>query len=40
MSTLHFIVIPAKAGISPVRMGSEGETPAFAGLTTNEAVAA
>ncbi|WP_160292408.1 hypothetical protein [Sphingopyxis fribergensis] len=28
-----FIVIPAKAGISPVRMKAEGETPAFAGVT-------
>jgi hypothetical protein len=33
MSNLHFIVIPAKAGISPVRIGAESETPAFAGVT-------
>lgn len=35
MSDLHFIVIPAKAGISTAHMGADGETPAFAGMTTN-----
>jgi hypothetical protein len=33
MSSLHFIVIPAKAGISPVRIGADGEMPASAGVT-------
>lgn len=33
MNNLHFIVIPAKAGISPARIDAEGETPAFAGVT-------
>ena len=33
MCHIIFIVIPAKAGISTVRMGAGGETPAFAGVT-------
>ena len=33
MIHLSLIVIPAKAGISTVRMGAGDETPAFAGVT-------
>ena len=33
MSNLHFIVIPAKAGISPVGFGGEGAMPASPGVT-------
>jgi len=29
------VVIPAKAGICPLRVGAEGENPAFAGVTMN-----
>jgi len=35
MNNLSFIVIPAKAGISTVRMGADGEIPAFAGMTVS-----
>jgi hypothetical protein len=33
MSRHPFLVIPAKAGISPAHMGADVETPAFAGVT-------
>ncbi len=29
------VVIPAKAGISPLRVGADGEATAFAGVTMN-----
>jgi len=35
MKQPNFIVIPAKAGISTARMGADGETPAFAGVTVD-----
>ena len=37
MIDLSFVVIPAKAGISPVRMDAEDATPAFAGVTEIQA---
>ena len=40
MNDLSFIVIPAKAGISTVRMNADVETPAFAGVTKKGDIAA